>query len=224
FWREWWFLLPAAILLALIFFWIMKYRERELKKWQQLQQEKIQFQFETLKNQVNPHFLFNSFNTLISVIEDNPKNAVEYVEQLSDFYRTIVTTKENDLIPLEEELSLISNYFFIQKKRYGNSLNYSVNLKADEIKNIKVPPLTLQLLAENAIKHNAISKETPLTFEIFSRNHHLLVRNNINEKINKEPGTGIGLPNIIHRYQLLSGKEVLIQNDNKHFIVSLPIL
>lgn len=224
FWREWWFLFFAATVLALLLYWFIKYRERELKKWQQLQQEKIQFQFETLKNQVNPHFLFNSFNTLISVIEENPKNAVEYVEQLSDFYRTIVTTKENDLIPLEEELSLISNYFFIQKKRYGSSLNYSVNLTDDELKNIKVPPLTLQLLAENAIKHNAISKETPLTFKIFSSNNHLVVSNNINVKINKEPGTGIGLPNIVHRYQLLSGKEILIQNDAEQFIVSLPIL
>ena len=224
FWREWWFLLLSALALAAILFWFIKYRERELKKWQQLQQEKIQFQFETLKNQVNPHFLFNSFNTLISVIEDNPHNAVEYVEQLSDFYRTIVTTKENDLIPLEEELSLINNYFFIQKKRYGSSLNYSVNVTEEELKKIQVPPLTLQLLAENAIKHNAISKETPLNFEIYSSNHHLLVRNNINEKINKEPSTGIGLPNIVHRYKLLSGKDVMINNDHKFFTVSLPVL
>jgi ligand-binding sensor domain-containing protein len=224
FWKQWWFLLLSAVILASVLFSIIKYRERELKKWQQLQQEKIQFQFETLKNQVNPHFLFNSFNTLISVIEENPENAVEYVEQLSDFYRTIVTTKENDLIPLEEELTLISNYFFIQKKRYGNSLSYLINLSAEEIKKIQVPPLTLQLLAENAIKHNAISKETPLSFEILKDNQRLVVRNNINKKINKEPGTGIGLPNIINRYQLMSGKEVLIENNNKEFVVSLPIL
>lgn len=224
FWKEWWFLMLAAVAMAVVLFSIIKYRERELKKWQQLQQEKIQFQFETLKNQVNPHFLFNSFNTLIAVIEENPKNAVEYVEQLSDFYRNIVTTREKELILLEEELSLINKYFFIQKKRFGSSLNFTVNLTEEEIKNIQIPPLTLQLLAENAVKHNAVSKETPLNVSLFSSNRHLIVQNNINEKINKEPGTGIGLPNIIHRYQLLSGKEVLVQNDHKFFTVSLPIL
>lgn len=224
FWREWWFLLLAAVVLALIFYSIVKYREREVKKLQQLQQEKIQFQFETLKNQVNPHFLFNSFNTLISVIEENPENAVEYVQQLSDFYRTIVTTRENELIPLEEELSLINKYFFIQQKRFGSSLNYVLNLSEEDIKHIQIPPLTLQLLAENAIKHNAISKETPLTFEILRSNNYLVVQNNINEKINKEPSTGIGLPNIIHRYRLLSGKEVKVENNNQTFKVLLPVL
>ncbi|HET9057390.1 MAG TPA: two-component regulator propeller domain-containing protein [Chitinophagaceae bacterium] len=224
FWKEWWFLLLLVIVMIMLFFSIMKYRERELKKWQQLQQEKLQFQFETLKNQVNPHFLFNSFNTLISVIEENPQNAVEYVEQLSDFYRTIVTTREKELIPLEEELSLTNKYFFIQQKRFGNSLNYRVTLSEEDIKNIHIPPLTLQLLAENAIKHNAISKETPLTFEIFRNNSCLVVQNNINEKINKEPSAGIGLPNITHRYRLLSGKEVKVENDHQTFKVLLPVL
>ncbi|MBI1780447.1 MAG: histidine kinase, partial [Sphingobacteriales bacterium] len=224
YWRQWWFLLLAAIVLALIFYSIIKYREREVQKLQQLQQEKIQFQFETLKNQVNPHFLFNSFNTLISVIDENPHNAIEYVEQLSDFYRTIVTTRENELIPLEEELSLINKYFFIQQKRFGSSLNYVLSLSEEDIKHIQIPPLTLQLLAENAIKHNAISKETPLTFEILRSNDYLVVQNNINEKINKEPSTGIGLPNIIHRYRLLSGKEVRVENNHQTFKVLLPVL
>lgn len=224
FWVRWWFIISAIVLTSGLIYWYVKAREKSVKKVERLQQEKIQFQFETLRNQVNPHFLFNSFNTLISIIEDSPNLAVEYVEQLSDFFRNIVNYRDKDIIPLKEELGLLQTYLFIQQKRFGSSLRLQINLSDAEKRETFIPPLTLQLLGENAIKHNAVSKETPLTINIFIQNERLLVENNINAKISKAPGAGMGLQNIVNRYTLLSKQKVIIKNTNNNFIVSLPVL
>lgn len=222
FWTAWWFIVPVILFISGLLLWYVKAREKSVKKVERLQQEKIQFQFETLRNQVNPHFLFNSFNTLISIIEDDPKMAVEYVEQLSDFFRNIVNYRDKDVITFKEEIALLKTYFFIQQKRFGNSLILNINLSEEEETQNYIPPLTLQLLAENAIKHNAVSKETSLAIDIFMENERLIVRNNINLKLSKAAGAGMGLQNIINRYTLLSNQEVIIKNDDKFFIVSLP--
>jgi hypothetical protein len=224
FWRAWWFIALFVIAAFLLLRFIIKQREKRLQKWDRLEKEKAQFQYETLKNQVNPHFLFNSFNTLISVIEENPENAGNYVQHLSDFYRSIVNFREKDLISLSEEIDLISNYFFIQQKRYGSNLVVHIRVSGTEKKDLLIPPLTLQLLAENAVKHNAVSKETPLIFEVFIENNMLIARNNLNEKINKEAGEGLGLQNIMNRYQLISGRNVEIKKTETHFTVSLPLI
>jgi LytS/YehU family sensor histidine kinase len=205
-------------------YWYVKAREKNVKKVERLQQEKIKFQFETLRNQVNPHFLFNSFNTLISIIEDDPKMAVEYVEQLSDFFRNIVNYRDKDVIALQEEIQLLKTYFFIQQKRFGKNLILKINLTDQEKNQIFIPPLTLQLLAENAIKHNAVSKETPLAIELLLEEERLIIQNNINVKFSKAAGAGMGLQNIINRYTLLSKHEVIIKNTGSYFIVSLPAL
>ena len=224
FWVRWWFIISAILVTAGLIYWYVKAREKSVKKVERLQQEKIQFQFETLRNQVNPHFLFNSFNTLISIIEDDPKLAVEYVEQLSDFFRNIVNYRDKDIIALKEELGLLQTYLFIQQKRFGKNLRLQINLSDSEKRETFIPPLTLQLLGENAIKHNAVSKETPLTINIFIQNDRLLVENNINAKIGKAVGAGMGLQNIVNRYNLLSKEQVKIVNDGVEFTVILPIL
>jgi ligand-binding sensor domain-containing protein len=224
FWTTWWFILACIAGTTGLVYWYIKSREASLKKLERLRQEKIQFQFETLRNQVNPHFLFNSFNTLISTIEDDPKLAVEYVEQLSDFFRNIVTYRDKEVISLQEELGLLNTYFYIQKKRFGEHLNLSITASEEEKHQIFLPPLTLQLLSENAIKHNAVSKETPLTIEISTLGNSLLVKNNLNQKMSKPAGAGMGLQNIMNRYNLLGKSKVEVKNDGKHFIVSLPIL
>ncbi|MBL0103365.1 MAG: histidine kinase [Bacteroidetes bacterium] len=197
FWQRWWFRIALATLVIIIVIYIVKKRENRIRKIDLLQKQNIEFQFETLKNQVNPHFLFNSFNTLINVIETTPEMATEYVEKLSEFFRSIVSYREKSLISLKEELELVSNYIFIQKKRYGKSLELINDLKDEQIRGTTIPPLTLQLLAENAIKHNAVSKETPLKIEIFVSDNKIVVSNNINPKINKETSEGVGLQNII---------------------------
>jgi streptogramin lyase len=223
-WMRWWFMVLAALLLVGILYWYIKDREKRVKKWERLEKEKIQSQFETLRNQVNPHFLFNSFNTLVSEIEDDPKRAVEYVERLSDFFRSIVTYREKDLIVLKEELNIIKDYLFIQRKRYGCAFAVDINITPAQEKQYMIAPLTMQLLAENAVKHNAILKDKPLLLEMFIENDWLIVRNNVNPKMQPEVSTRLGLQNIIKRYELLTGKNVIINKDEKYFTVQIPII
>jgi ligand-binding sensor domain-containing protein/uncharacterized membrane-anchored protein YhcB (DUF1043 family) len=224
FWRTWWFLLLSIITVTGILIFIIKGREAEVQKMQQLKTEKLKSQYETLKNQVNPHFLFNSFNTLLNVIDEDPKKAAVYVEHLSDFYRSIVNLREKDLIPLGEELKIIEHYFFIQKKRFGEALQFVNEVAEGDKIAYSIPPLTLQLLAENAIKHNAVSKDKPLTLHIHTANDALTVENNINPKLNTEIGEGLGLQNIKNRFQLIANKEVKIEHTQTTFIVTLPLI
>ena len=224
FWTAWWFILSCIVITAELIYLYVKAREKSVKKVERLQQEKIQFQFETLRNQVNPHFLFNSFNTLISIIEDDPKMAVEYVEQLSDFFRNIVNYRDKDIIAVKEELELLKTYLFLQQKRFGNSLSLNINLSDQEKAQNFIPPLTMQLLAENAIKHNAVSKETPLAIDIFMKDERLIVQNNINAKFSQATGAGMGLQNIVNRYTLLSNQNIIIDKGDQFFRVSLPLL
>ena len=224
-WKRAWFIILAVLIVGALIYWYMKTREAQLKKMQQLQQEKIQFQFQVLRTQVNPHFLFNSFNTLISTIEENPAMAVGYVEQLSEFFRNIVNYRDKDIISLGEEISLMKTYFFLQQKRYGNNLKIDIRIPEDTKLATFIPPLTLQLLLENAIKHNAISKESPLNVELYiQQDKWLVMRNNINPKLSREVSSGMGLQNIINRYNLLSSEPVKINNDGVNFTVILPTL
>jgi len=224
-WKRLWFIALSILVILALVYWYIKRREKQLKKVQQLQQEKIQFEFQVLRNQVNPHFLFNSFNTLISYIEEDPNMAVDYVEKLSAFFRNIVNYRDQDVITLGEEIAVATTYFYLQQKRHGKNLSLNISISAEEKKLIFIPPLTLQLLIENAIKHNAVSKETPLEITISLENkEQLVIKNNINPKITREPGTGTGLQNIIKRYSLLSKEPVIVNNDGAYFTVILPIL
>jgi ligand-binding sensor domain-containing protein len=224
FWKRWWFILLSIAAITGLLISIIRTRESEVQKMQQLQTEKLKAQYETLKSQVNPHFLFNSFNTLLNIIEENPAKASDYVEHLSDFYRSIVNLREKDLIPLGEELRIIEHYFFIQKKRFGTALRFE-NLVTETQKNsFSIPPLSLQLLAENALKHNVVSKEQPLTFHIALQSDMLVVKNNLHLKTNHEKGEGLGLLNIKNRFQLIAGKEVTVRQTDNEFIVTLPLI
>ena len=169
--------------------------------------------------------MFNSFNTLISYIEEQPGQAVDYVEQLSNFFRNIVKYRDLDVITLGEELAVLRTYFYLQQKRYGDNLGLNITVTGEEKQLIFIPPLTLQLLIENAIKHNAVSKETPLSINVFiEHKKYLVIKNNINPKITQEPGSGMGLQNIVSRYNLLSSEPVSVNNDGKEFTVILPVL
>jgi len=224
-WKRYWFIALVLLTAGGLLYWYIKSRERHLRKMQKMEQEKIEFQFQVLRNQINPHFLFNSFNTLVSIIEDNPKMAVGYVEHLSEFFRNIVNYRDKDVIPLGEEIELMQTYFYLQQKRFGAHLKMTIDVSEEAKKHIFIPPLTLQLLMENAIKHNAVSKETPLLVELFMEDDKwLTVRNNINPKMRKEVSSGMGLQNIVSRYNLLSREPVLINDDKTHFTVSLPTL
>jgi ligand-binding sensor domain-containing protein len=223
-WQRWWFVTIAILLFVGLLLWWIKNREARLQQWEKIEREKIHAQFETLRNQVNPHFLFNSFNTLIAEIEDHPEQAVEYVEHLSDFYRSIVVYREKDIIPLQEELDLMQHYFFIQQKRYGSAFSVHVDILPQVINTFQIAPLTLQLLIENAVKHNAVSIETPLQVHIHIQDAWLVVENSIQPKLKPEKSSGLGLEHIKKRYQLLTGKTVVIEQHKKYFKVSIPLI
>lgn len=225
FYAEFWFYLLCLSAAGGLLYWYIKSREASLKKMERLRQEKIQVQFEVLRTQVNPHFLFNSFNTLISTIEENPDMAVAYAEQLSDFFRDIINYRDKEIISLGEEIKLLNNYFQLQQKRYGKYLQLEVNISEQQCASYFIPPLTIQLLTENAIKHNMVSKDNILTITLeITDAELLLVKNNINPRLTKQAGAGMGLQNIVNRYNLLSNKKVSITDNGNYFIVSLPLL
>ncbi len=199
-----------------------------LESWRQtainaekLKKENISTKFESLKNQVNPHFLFNSLNVLTSLVYEDQEKAVSFIRKLSDVYRYVLVHKEQELIPIEEELKFLENYTYLQRIRFDDNL--VVNVKKDEDVKGWVPPLVIQLLVENAIKHNTVSEAYPLTVEIVIGSSTLVVKNNIREKLSKD-STGIGLKNIEERYRYLSDKKVEIHNDGSTFAVTLPLL
>jgi ligand-binding sensor domain-containing protein len=224
FWRQWWFIALGLILISAVLYALVRIRVKKIKSEERLKNERFRFEYDALKSQVNPHFLFNSFNALMGVIEDNPAEAGEFVRHLSAFYRKMTAYRDKDIILLKEELGMLDTYLFIQKKRYGNALQATINVDAYVQENTSIPPLSLQLLAENAVKHNAISMESPLFLEIKVENSFLWVINNINPKIKEERGEGVGLQNIANRFRMLCNAPIIFENKNNKFIVKLPLL
>jgi ligand-binding sensor domain-containing protein/uncharacterized membrane-anchored protein YhcB (DUF1043 family) len=224
FYGSYWFYLLIACVIALVVWLIMRIRISQLKEKERIENDKIKYQFETLRSQINPHFLFNSFNTLSDIIERRPDDAVEYVEHLSDFFRHILQYKEKDLISLKAELGILEDYLFIQKKRFGDSLNIKIEGQILD-SNYLIAPMTLQILAENAIKHNVVSKAKPLTIEIsVILDDYVMVTNILQPKNSVEPSTQIGLSNIVSRYEILQGRKVLVEKNESHFIVKIPLI
>lgn len=190
---------------------------------EKLKQENLQSQFAALKNQVNPHFLFNSLNTLATIIPENSNQAVEFVQKLSSVYRYLLQYKDDETVELKTELDCIDAYFFLQKIRFGDNLQVAINI-ASIYKSKQIPPLTLQILVENAIKHNIISKLKPLRVDIYIDDAGMLVtKNNLQKKKSVESSTHIGLQNLINRFGYLFNKTVDIIETEEEFIVKVPL-
>jgi ligand-binding sensor domain-containing protein len=225
FWQEWWFAGSIALLLIAGIFLFVRARSRRFRRMAQLEKERISYQYETLRSQINPHFLFNSFNTLISIIEDDREKAVEFAEKLSDYFRHMVQYRDKEVISLAREMELVQTYYYLQRQRFGENLTIETEIPEDLLNNYGVPPLSLQLLIENAAKHNAVSHETPLHIVVKAiGNSRLLVSNNLNPKSNPDRSTGIGLVNIIHRLKIVTNEEVEIRHTTTHFEVELPLV
>ncbi|MBL7814070.1 MAG: histidine kinase [Saprospiraceae bacterium] len=221
-WQRIWFILLMALIFSGLGFLFIKKREERLNFQAELKREKIESQLEMLKSQISPHFLFNSFNTLIATIENDPKSAVEYTERLSDFYRNILQVREKNTISLQEELNLLENYIFLLRQRHGDAI--SVEIKTVRFDK-KIVPLTLQLLVENAVKHNVVSKSRPLSISILElEDGYLEVKNNVRKKLDKERSTGFGLSSLKSRYQLLTPQKVSVTETEESFIVKIPLI
>lgn len=189
----------------------------------QLQKENAVLQYRQLKSQINPHFLFNSLNVLVSLINKDSGLATKYTRKLSAVYRYVLTQDEKDTVTVREETEFIGNYIGILKTRFDEGLEFRFDIRAEDMSK-SVPPMSLQLLVENAVKHNAVSPEKPLKISISSDGQNLCVSNNIIPRLSRSEGTGIGLDNLSKKYALLAGRDISVSDDGNIFSVKLPLL
>jgi LytS/YehU family sensor histidine kinase len=215
------FLLYQAVYIRVFF---SKQKESSIRESEKLQKENLHSRLHALQNQTNPHFLFNSLNVLTSLIEENPKVAVEFVKKLSDVYRYVLQRSDNHLIELRDEIKFIESYIFLQKKRFGNNLISEIDIP-NRLMDYFIPPFTLQILFENAIKHNIVSSDKPLTIKVLVKNEtKLVITNNLQLKSSSSGSTGLGLENIKSRYKILSHENIEIIDNSSDFEVIIPLL
>ncbi|HEY6975291.1 MAG TPA: histidine kinase [Chitinophagaceae bacterium] len=226
--------LKISVLIAVVFtlltttFWeaeyvLIKWKE-SLSEKEKLEQLSIQHEFETLKGQVNPHFLFNCFNTLSSLINEDRKQAEVFLNELSKVYRYLLSSNEDGLSTVQQELNFIHSYYQLLKTRYGDAIQMQVEVDR-KYNSYLLPSLSLQLLVENAVKHNIISKQDPLIIDIFSTaGSKLAVSNQLQLKIVKALSNKIGLENIRAKYELLKQPGFQVLEDAKNFTVILPLI
>jgi hypothetical protein len=202
---------------------LVKESESEMVKNAQLEKAKAQAELEALKTQIDPHFIFNSLNTLSHLIEDNPAKAKQFNDNMAEVYRYILHNKGKELVLLREEISFIRDYFSLLKIRFENAVQLNLNIPTNLYDQYLIPPISLQILIENAIKHNEFSDFSPLIIDIGFANDALIATNETKRKILRKASSGIGLRNLNERYKLLIDKSIDIHDEAK-FSVTLPIL
>jgi two-component system, LytTR family, sensor kinase len=223
-----WFMINVALLIS-AFLHAKSFME-ELKKTskkevveQKLIAKSANAQFESLKNQLDPHFLFNSLNVLSSLIDENPKQAQKFTASMSKIYRYVLEQKDKELVTVEDELEFAKTYCDLLKTRFEDSVDFVFDVKKEDYRRFVVP-LSLQLLLENCIKHNFATSSRPLMIRIFSENDTLCIENNLQVREQIKESSGIGLANIVQRYSLLTKRNVFIEKSEDYFKVKLPIL
>lgn len=200
-----------------------KFKEVTAEK-QMIEKLQLQQEFSHLKQKVNPHFLFNCFNTLSSLISEDKNQAEKFLDELSKVYRYLLRSNESGMSTVDQELQFINSYYKLLKTRYGNGFELQINIDP-KYKEYQLPSLSLQLLVENAVKHNIVSKQKPVQVRIHSSpDARLIVENNLNKKIHITESTGIGLSNIKEKYKLLNRDEVIVSETNEKFMVSVPLI
>ncbi|HMJ67317.1 MAG TPA: histidine kinase [Cyclobacteriaceae bacterium] len=200
---------------------LRNWRKAELNAVE-LQKESMKAQYDSLKSQVNPHFLFNSLNALTNLIYEDQDKAAKFVKQLSEVYRYVLDTQGREVVSLADEVKFLRSYLFLQQIRFGDKLRVVLEIDSADA---RVAPLVLQMLVENAIKHNIISSEQPLNIRIYGEAEKIVVENNIQrKKVLPEDSKGIGLENIKRRYVFLSDRRIEVTSDDRAFTVKLPVL
>jgi Histidine kinase len=186
------------------------------------QKESMQATYESLKSQVNPHFLFNSLNALTNLVYEDQDKAAKFIKQLSEVYRYVLDTRYKEVVPLQDELKFLESYAFLQQIRFGDKLLIAINITD---LNFQIAPLALQMLMENAVKHNEVSAEKPLAITIYQSNDTLIVENTLQKRMKLgEESSGMGLENITKRYSFLTDKPVVVSKSEIAFSVSLPLI
>ncbi|MCQ2958988.1 MAG: histidine kinase [Bacteroidales bacterium] len=211
------FLILTITLLRILSTYIETQREVEV-----LRQAQSASEYQALVEQVNPHFLFNNLSVLKSLIMFDKDKAVDFTQNFTDIYRYVLQSKDKDVVLLSDELDFVKSYVALHKERVGEGLQVTYNIPT-EILEKSIIPLGLQLLVENALKHNIASKTEPLSIVIYAEDDRLIVKNNLNKK-DTAYSTRKGLGNITKRYEILTDKEVLVEQNEKEFIVSLPLI
>lgn len=188
-----------------------------------IKEEKTRAELSALKEQISPHFFFNTLSTLSTIVRNENKEAgLEFIQDISDTYRYVLTDAKADLVSLKQELDFITSYVYLLQKRFGEKLQVEMNI-LDSYSNARIPPMSIQLLIENAIQHNLMTKALPLRITISVKNNTTCIINNIQEKEQVE-SFGLGLSNLSNRYKLLSNKNIIIERDVSTFTVKLPLL
>ncbi|WP_162054638.1 sensor histidine kinase [Pontibacter pamirensis] len=221
--------LVVTSIISLFFYYFVE-RERgktqlqeESLRAEQLQKENFKAQLDSLKNQIDPHFLFNSLNVLGSLIYKDPDKAVQFLGQLSKVYRIVLDSNRKLVVPLHTELELVHAYIFLMKTRFGNNLRFEVDESLGKM-HYELPPTSVQMLIENAIKHNGFTTQEPLTIKIYLENEMLVVANNLQPRLEEESSSKVGLQNIMNRYKHFTDEQVEISPTEKEYIVRLPLL
>lgn len=191
----------------------------------QLKIAQLNTEQEQLKQQIHPHFLFNALSTLKIFIKNDAEKANEYVHNLSDYLRQSIDLGRKNLIPIKEDIAFLDNYISLQKVRFGNNLQLDVDLNLDDLENYEVPIFTFQILAENAIKHNAFNSTKPLIVTLhLNDENEIVVSNNRLPKVTLVESTGFGLENLSQRFRLYAAKNLFVEQTDGAFIVTLPII
>lgn len=219
-------ILICVIFITHVYETVFLVKEAESEKVQraQTEQAKAVAELEALKNQIDPHFIFNSLNTLSHLIEVKPEKAKLFNDNLADVYRYILHNKARDLVLLGEEMDFIEDYFSLLKIRFEKAVQLMNNVPKGNYESCLVPPISLQVLIENAVKHNEFSDTNPLVIEMDLQDEELIVKNRVQKKTLRRPSSEIGLQNLNERYKLTTKKGITIKEDSNEFTVVLPLL
>ncbi len=223
-------LVIALLLIYMVVYGVYEYlnvklqkKDEQLKK-EKLQKENIFAQYQSLKNQIEPHFLFNSLSVLSSIVHTDSDLASDFIVKLSKTMRFIIEKNKFDLVTLKDEMAMVKDYFFLLKTRFNDGIHLQLLNDIENVNDIYIPPVSIQLLIENAIKHNKLSIAEPIYISICICDNYICVKNTLNKKTEAIDSTGIGLNNISKRYELIANKKVETKEEDNLFIVKLPLL
>lgn len=206
-----------------IIFYYRQWKENLLHT-ERLMRENTEAKYEALRNQIDPHFFFNSLSVLTNLVYKDPDIAADYITQLAKTYRYILDKKFENMVPLETELNFLESYLFLINIRHQDSININIELDEETCNHCLIPPAALQMLFENAIKHTRFSSAEPLSISLKRENNWLIVTNNLRKKQHTEPSSGIGLENIRKRYELIDDNYIIIKEDSDTFTIKIPVI